>query len=163
MTGKGSDQTARMRTLNWGFAGRTYHIIGKLVHWLNYVFSKSTYLFLLVPYCTSHIVQSSEKFFPDSAISTKETNWHGQVQKYTFITRKANLNLWYKTRCLVSQSRCHITTPSVILIFRYGICIDFSIMKLDGETLIHLGFIKRWFVFRSNTLCHLKIPRHAKR
>ena len=27
-TSKGSDQTARMRRLIWGFAGRTYHIVG---------------------------------------------------------------------------------------------------------------------------------------
>ena len=26
-TSKGSDQTARMRRLIWGFAGRTYHIV----------------------------------------------------------------------------------------------------------------------------------------
>ena len=28
---KGSDQTARMRRLTWGFAGRTYHIFGNLM------------------------------------------------------------------------------------------------------------------------------------
>ena len=28
---KGSDQTARMRRLIWGFAGRTYHIVGNLM------------------------------------------------------------------------------------------------------------------------------------
>ena len=33
---KGSDQTARMRRLIWGFAGRTYHIVGNLMY-----FSKS--------------------------------------------------------------------------------------------------------------------------
>ena len=31
-TSKGSDQTARMRRLIWGFAGRTYHIVGNLMH-----------------------------------------------------------------------------------------------------------------------------------
>ena len=30
-TCKGSDQTARMRRLIWGFAGRTYHIVGNLM------------------------------------------------------------------------------------------------------------------------------------
>ena len=35
-TSKGSDQTARMRRLICGFAGRTYHIVGNLMHWLNY-------------------------------------------------------------------------------------------------------------------------------
>ena len=30
MTSKGSDQTARMGRLIWGFAGRTYHIIVNL-------------------------------------------------------------------------------------------------------------------------------------
>ena len=25
-----------MRRLIWGFAGRTYHIVGNLMHWLNY-------------------------------------------------------------------------------------------------------------------------------
>ena len=32
---KGSDQTARMRRLIWGFAGRTYHNVGNPMHWLN--------------------------------------------------------------------------------------------------------------------------------
>ena len=35
MTSKGSDQTARMRRLIWGFAGHNYHIVGNLMHWLN--------------------------------------------------------------------------------------------------------------------------------
>ena len=35
-TSKGSDQTARIRRLIWGFAGRTYHIAGNLMPWLNY-------------------------------------------------------------------------------------------------------------------------------
>ena len=35
-TGEGSDQTARMRRLIWGFVGRTYHIVGNLDSWLNY-------------------------------------------------------------------------------------------------------------------------------
>ena len=30
-TSEGSDQTARMRRLIWGFAGRTYHIVGNLM------------------------------------------------------------------------------------------------------------------------------------
>ena len=30
-TSKDSDQTARMRRLIWGFAGRTYHIVGNLI------------------------------------------------------------------------------------------------------------------------------------
>ena len=34
MTSKDSDQTARMRRLIWGFDGRTYHIVGNLMHWL---------------------------------------------------------------------------------------------------------------------------------
>ena len=34
-TSKGSDQTARMRRLIWGFAGRTYDIVGNLTQWLN--------------------------------------------------------------------------------------------------------------------------------
>ena len=36
-TSKGSDQTACMHRLIWGFAGRTYQIVGNLVSWLNYV------------------------------------------------------------------------------------------------------------------------------
>ena len=35
-TSKGSDQTARMRRLIWGFAGRKYQIVGNFKHWLNY-------------------------------------------------------------------------------------------------------------------------------
>ena len=31
---KGSNQTARMRRLIGGFAGRTYLIVGNLMHWL---------------------------------------------------------------------------------------------------------------------------------
>ena len=27
-----------MRRLIWGFAGRTYHIVGNLMHWLKYNF-----------------------------------------------------------------------------------------------------------------------------
>ena len=30
-TSKDSDQNARMRGLVWGFAGRTYHIVGNLM------------------------------------------------------------------------------------------------------------------------------------
>ena len=37
-TSKGSDQTVRMRRLVRGFAGRTYHIVGNLMHWLKYVY-----------------------------------------------------------------------------------------------------------------------------
>ena len=33
-TNKGSDQTARMRRLIWGFVGRTYHIVGNHMSWL---------------------------------------------------------------------------------------------------------------------------------
>ena len=33
-TSKGSDQTARMRRLIWGFAGRKYHIVRNLMPWL---------------------------------------------------------------------------------------------------------------------------------
>ena len=33
-TSKDSDQTAHMRRLIWGFADRTYHIVGNLMHWL---------------------------------------------------------------------------------------------------------------------------------
>ena len=36
MTSKGSDQTARISRLIWGFAGRTYHIVGNLMHWLKF-------------------------------------------------------------------------------------------------------------------------------
>ena len=35
-TSKGSDQTARMGRLIWGFAGCTYHIVGNLMSWLKY-------------------------------------------------------------------------------------------------------------------------------
>ena len=35
-TSKGTDQTVPMRRLIWGFAGRTYHIVVNLMHWLNY-------------------------------------------------------------------------------------------------------------------------------
>ena len=34
MASKGSDQTVPMRRLIGGFAGRTYHIVGNLTHWL---------------------------------------------------------------------------------------------------------------------------------
>ena len=34
MTSKGSDQTAHIRRVIGGFAGRTYHIVGNLMHWL---------------------------------------------------------------------------------------------------------------------------------
>ena len=34
---KGTDQTARMRRLIWGFAGRTYHIVRNLMSRLNYL------------------------------------------------------------------------------------------------------------------------------
>ena len=30
-----------MRRLIWGFAGFTYHIVGKLMHWLNSFFANS--------------------------------------------------------------------------------------------------------------------------
>ena len=47
-TSKGSDRTARMRRLIWGFAGRTYHIVGNLMYWLKcnmklHFFRKSDY------------------------------------------------------------------------------------------------------------------------
>ena len=34
-TSKGSDQTVHMHSLICGFAGRTYHIVGNLMSWLN--------------------------------------------------------------------------------------------------------------------------------
>ena len=37
-TSKCSDQTARMRRLVWGFAGRKYYIVGNLMSRLNYVY-----------------------------------------------------------------------------------------------------------------------------
>ena len=37
-TSKGSDQTARMRRLIWGFDGLTYHIDGNLMPWLIYIY-----------------------------------------------------------------------------------------------------------------------------
>ena len=36
-TSKGSDQTARMRRLIWGFAGSTYQIVGNPMLRLNYI------------------------------------------------------------------------------------------------------------------------------
>ena len=37
-TSKGSDQTARMRRLIWGFAGRTYHIVENVMLWLIFIY-----------------------------------------------------------------------------------------------------------------------------
>ena len=37
-TSKGSDQTGQMHRLSRGFTGRTYHIVGNLMHWLIYYF-----------------------------------------------------------------------------------------------------------------------------
>ena len=34
-----------MRRLIWGFAGRTYHIVGNLMHWLIYVYVYSLHHF----------------------------------------------------------------------------------------------------------------------
>ena len=44
-TSKGSDQTARTRRLIWGFAGRTYHIVGNLMSRLNFYFWKGEWIF----------------------------------------------------------------------------------------------------------------------
>ena len=44
MTSKGSDQTARMRRLIGGFAGRTYHIVGYLMSRLSYLSSDKTHI-----------------------------------------------------------------------------------------------------------------------
>ena len=46
-TSKGSDQTARMRRLLWGFAGRTYHIVGNLMSRLK-IFVLTNYLFAVI-------------------------------------------------------------------------------------------------------------------
>ena len=43
MISKGSDQTARMRRLVWGFTGRTYHIVWNLMSWLNYKCTRNIY------------------------------------------------------------------------------------------------------------------------
>ena len=54
-TSKGSDQTARVRRLIWGFAGRTYHIVWKS-HVAAQLYSccdvavSDLYLFLVVPW-----------------------------------------------------------------------------------------------------------------
>ena len=40
-TSKDSDQTVRMRRLIWGFAGRTYHIVGNLMSRLSHKFQLS--------------------------------------------------------------------------------------------------------------------------
>ena len=41
-TSKGSDQTGRMHRLIWGFAGRTYHIVGNLMPRLIYLLYSKT-------------------------------------------------------------------------------------------------------------------------
>ena len=38
MTRKGYDQTEHMRTLVLAFAGRTYHIVGNLMPWLEFIY-----------------------------------------------------------------------------------------------------------------------------
>ena len=48
-TSKGSDQPARMCRLIGGFAGRTYHIVGNLMHWLNYLFTRRLTIANLTP------------------------------------------------------------------------------------------------------------------
>ena len=50
---QGSDQTARMRRKIWGFAGRTYHIVGNLMPRLMYVFHQITILTTFISYVNS--------------------------------------------------------------------------------------------------------------
>ena len=38
-----------MRRLIWGFAGRTYHIVGNLMHWLNFTNFSAWYGIKKVP------------------------------------------------------------------------------------------------------------------
>ena len=46
-TSKGSDQTARMRRLVGGFAVRTYHIVGNLMHWLIIIVVCNVFMLLI--------------------------------------------------------------------------------------------------------------------
>ena len=66
-TSKGYNQTARMRRLIWAFAGRTYHIVGKLMSQLR--------LFIILQiYCLSYsdiqkqIVLSIEQTSPSAMV-----------------------------------------------------------------------------------------------
>ena len=37
-----------MRRLIWGFAGRTYHIVGNLMHWLKFVYGVNSLVLVLI-------------------------------------------------------------------------------------------------------------------
>ena len=75
-TSKGSDQTAHMRRLIWGFAGRTYHIVGNFMSRLNFLYLgwykftiacklRSSYLWWKVDssFSTSHIKVNIAELF----------------------------------------------------------------------------------------------------
>ena len=59
-TSKGSDQTARTRRLIWGFAGRTYHIVGNIMHWLILTLGIFFILLLLPADFTKNVQEQTE-------------------------------------------------------------------------------------------------------
>ena len=71
-TSKGSDQTARMRRLIWGFAGLTNHIIGNLMPWL-LLFAKELDSVFLV----SKGRFNSKSYYRKNGVSVQDLNFSG--------------------------------------------------------------------------------------
>ena len=70
---KGSDQTTCMRRLIWGFAWRTYHIVGNLMHWL--------ILYMKKDVCTAIILQWSVRslwFQLSNSLKQTDMNWYAE-------------------------------------------------------------------------------------
>ena len=65
MTSKGSDQTAHMRRLIWGFAGHTYNIVGNLVSLI--ILNTQTFSKIIIMYnLISNIKMPRKKSLLDS-------------------------------------------------------------------------------------------------
>ena len=77
---KGSDQTARMRRLIWGIAGRTYHIVGNLMRWLIYATYNLSYHTPTLPWPQLRYTLINICFFYYHTYPCSYSSWNGSVR-----------------------------------------------------------------------------------
>ena len=101
-TSKGSDKTARMHRLIWGFAGRTYHIVGNLMPWLNIIIN--SYLAILKFSQKSYIFQIFS-IKPNNVLFKKALHCTFQESPTIFFSRKPYTVLFKKAlQCTFQES-----------------------------------------------------------
>ena len=110
-----SDQTVRMRRLIWGFAGRTYHIVGNRMHWLIYI----TYLKVKIMN-TEHDQKGIYNIYQGRATLNEDCLAHSVVCHAYPSKTKYIANVWFFPSCWLIVSALVPSPLAIWNIFGHG-------------------------------------------